>query len=474
AETELAETPHPDQGKANAEGAAPAAPKAEPAEAPADAAVTGEEAAPAARHIPRAYRRFLGMTRIQAEVTPPLPAGEVRRRIDVFLRDRYADLMSTLYEVKGTAAAERSGEFKAFDIWVEQPFDGKRGSQANPAFWSEIVRRALGTEQTFASTTSFEPTMASEAWDKAVMAILLSLALMIVYIWVRFAQFSSGLAAVVALIHDFLITLGAITLAALAADTFLGDWLLLADFKINLPVVGAFLMLVGYSINDTIVVFDRIRENRGRHGEISVSVVNTSINQVISRSVLTSTTTFLAVAALYVFAGRASTVHGLAFVMLFGTVVGTYSSIAIASPILVLREYLFRVYVWVYPIVGVGLFGYYAFVWKGPAEFFGAWPGWLWMVLQLGWVAVTWWAIRSSAAGEPWPVAEKSPVLVKVLAAISLLAPVAAVVLGLMTAIGRSEVRSAWAGPAAVGALATVPVTWVLCRMAWGKLAGKS
>jgi len=477
--TKPAETPPPDQGKANAEGAAPAAPKAEPAEAPAEEVAPAKEAAPeevvpAARHIPREYRRFLGMTRVQAEVTPPLPADEVRRRIDVFLRDRYADLVGTLHEVKGTVAAERSGEFKAFDIWVEQPFDGKRGSQPNPAFWSEVVRRALGTEQTFASTTSFEPTMAAEAWDKAVMAILLSLALMIVYIWVRFARFSSGLAAVVALIHDVLITLGAITLAAMAADTFLGDWLLLADFKINLPVVGAFMMLVGYSINDTIVVFDRIRENRGRHGEMSVSVVNTSVNQVLSRTVLTSTTTFLAVAALYVFAGRASTVHGLAFVMLFGTVVGTYSSIAIASPILVLREYLFRVYVWVYPIVGVGLFGYYAFVWKGPAEFFGAWTGWLWMVLELGWVAVTWWAIRTNAAGEPWPVAEKAPVLVKVLAAISLLAPVAAVVLGLMTAIGRSEVRSAWAGPAAVGALATVPVMWVLCRMAWGKLAGKS
>jgi len=472
-EPKAAETPPPDQGKANAEGAAPAAPKDEPAEAPSEEAAP-EEAAPAARHIPRAYRRFLGMTRVQAEVTPPLPTGEVRRRIDVFLRDRYPDLVGTLYEVKGAVAAERSGEFKAFDVWAEQPFDGKRGSQANPAFWSEVVRRALGTEQTFASTTSFEPTMASEARDKAVMAILLSLTLMIVYIWVRFARFSSGLAAVVALVHDVVITLGAITLAALAADTFLGDWFLLADFKINLPVVGAFLMLVGYSINDTIVVFDRIRENRGRHGEMSVSVVNSSINQVISRTVLTSTTTFLAVAALYAFAGRASTVHGLAFIMLFGTLVGTYSSIAIASPILVLREYLFRVYVWVYPIVGVGLLGYYAFVWKGPAEFFGAWTGWLWMVLQLGWVAVTWWAIRSNAAGEPWPVAEKSPVLVKALAAISLLAPGAAVVLGLMTAMGRSEVRSAWAGPAAVGALVTVPVTWVLCRMAWGKLAGKS
>jgi len=457
---------------------------ADPAEATADEEAgdeaadaeeaAGDQAAPAARHIPRKYRRFLGMTRIRARVTPPLSAGEVRRRIDVFLRDRYPDLVGTLFQVEGTERAERRGEFKAFDLWVEQPFGGKRAGQSTPDFWSEVVERALGTEQTFASTTSFEPTMAAEAWDKAVMAILLSLALMIVYIWVRFARFASGLAAVAALVHDVFITLGAVTVAALAADTFLGEALMLADFKINLPVVGAFLTLVGYSINDTIVVFDRIRENRGRHGEMSVPVVNGSINQILSRSVLTSTTTFLAVMALYIFAGRASTVHGLALVMLFGTLVGTYSSIAIASPILVLREYLFRVYVWVYPIVGVGLLGYYAFVWKGPAEFFGAWPGWLWTVLQVGWVAVTWRAVRARAAGEPWPPAETSPVLVKALAAISLLAPGAAAVLGLMTAVGGTAGRSAWAGPAAVGALVTVPVTWILVRMAWGKRAGKN
>ncbi|MFO8015186.1 MAG: protein translocase subunit SecD [Phycisphaerae bacterium] len=470
---EAAQTAPPEEKEADGAADAPSAAEEKPAEeaAPPEAAPEG---VPAARHIPREYRRFLGMTRIQAEVTPPLPVGEVQRRIDVFLRDRYPDMVGTLFEVKGTVPAERAGEFKAFDIWVEQPFDAQRGPQAIPAFWSEIVERALGTEQTFASTTSFEPTMASEAWDKAVMAILLSLALMIVYVWVRFAQFSSGLAAVVALVHDVLITLGAVTVAALVADTVFGDWLMLADFKINLPVVGAFLTLVGYSINDTIVVFDRIRENRGRHGEMSASVVNNSINQVISRTVLTSTTTFLAVMALYIFAGRASTVHGLAFVMLFGTLVGTYSSIAIASPILVLREYLFRVYVWVYPIVGVGLLAYYVFVWKTPGAFFGTWQGWVWAVLQVGWVAVTWGAVRARADGQTWPLAEKSSVLVKALAAVSLLAPGAAVVLGLLAALARVEARAAWAGPAAVGALVTVPVTWILVRMAWGKAAEKS
>ncbi len=433
------------------------------------------DAAPSAQFIPREFRGFLNMIRLQAEVDPPLPLGEVRRRLDVFLRDRHPDLVGTPYEVRGQRPGARSGEFKTLDIWVQEEYGGKRGPDTNPAFWADVVRRAIGTEQTFASTTSFEKTMGEEAWDKAVMAILLSLTLMIVYIWIRFARLSSGLAAVVALVHDVVITLGALTLAALLAETVVGDALLLADFKINLPIVGAFLTLVGYSINDTIVVFDRIRENRGRHGDMSVPVVNNSINQVISRTVLTSTTTFLAVMALYVFAGRSSTVHGLAFVMLFGTLVGTYSSIAIASPVLVLRGYLYRVYVWAYPVVWIGLLGYLGLVWKAPAAFFGTWIGWVTTPLALAWLAVTWPVVRKDAYGEAEPLVQRVPIVGHVLTTISLLAPLAAVGFGLATAVAPDGAEwTAWTGPAAVAAVATIPVTWALCRSVWGKAGGKS
>jgi len=296
---------------------------------------------------------------------------------------------------------------------------------------------------------------------------------MIVYIWIRFARLASGVAAVVALVHDVVITLGALSVAALVADTAVGRALLLADFKINLPIVGAFLTLVGYSINDTIVVFDRIRENRGRHGDMSVSVVNTSINQVLSRTVLTSTTTFLAVLALYIFAGRASTVHGLAFVMLIGTIVGTYSSIAIASPILVLRRFLFRVYVWAYPVVQVALWAYFALGWRTPAEFFGSWEGWVHTVVHLGWLALTWPVVRRAAAGETWPVLDRSPTLLQTVASVSVLAPVGAVVLGLATAVAPGDAEyTAWTGPATVALVAAIPATWTLARMAWGKRSG--
>jgi SecD/SecF fusion protein len=103
--------------------------------------------------------------------------------------------------------------------------------------------------------------------------------------------------------------------------------------KIDLPMIGAFLTLVGYSVNDTIVVFDRIRENRGKFGELSETVVNNSINQTLSRTILTSFTVFIVVVVLYFFGGVRSTVHGLSFVMTVGVLVGTYSSVAIAAPI---------------------------------------------------------------------------------------------------------------------------------------------
>jgi preprotein translocase SecF subunit len=439
--------------------------------APAAAAATAD--APAASYIPAELRQYLGMIRLRVEIDPAMAPGEVNRRVDAFLRDRYPELAVTPYEVRGSGQAGAAGEFASLEVWVAQPYAGARAAVPLSVFWTDAVSGALGGEQDFASTTSFEPTMAAEAWDKAVVAILFSLAAMIVYIWVRFSKLSSGVAAVVALVHDVVITLGAVTAAAMLSDTFLGTTLMLSDFKINLPMVGAFLTLVGYSINDTIVVFDRIRENRGKYGEMSVAVVNNSINQTVSRTVLTSVTVLLAVLALYVFAGRSSSIHGLAFVMLFGTLVGTYSSIAIASPILVLRDYLYRLFVWVYPILGVGLMVYYAFVYETPGEFFGSAVGWVWLVVQLAWVAVATSIVRCDAYGKPWPPAQKSPGLAKALAVVSMAAPLAAVVLVAVMILKPGSSATPWAGPAALGMLATAPVTWALARMAWGSASQK-
>ncbi len=154
--------------------------------------------------------------------------------------------------------------------------------------------------------------------QQALLATLYSLAGMLVYLWFRF-EFIYGAAAVVAVFHDTLITIGAFSLK---------------DYEITLTVVAAVLTLIGYSMNDTIVVFDRIRENlRLSRREGLADVVNRSINQTLSRTVLTSGLTFLTVLSIYLFGGEV--LHGMSFALVVGILIGTYSSIAVAAPMLV-------------------------------------------------------------------------------------------------------------------------------------------
>ncbi|MBN2461023.1 MAG: protein translocase subunit SecF [Candidatus Cloacimonetes bacterium] len=162
------------------------------------------------------------------------------------------------------------------------------------------------------------PRIGGELREKAVLAIFWALLGIILYIWWRF-EFSFGLAAVAALFHDVIITIGIFSLTGR---------------EIGLPVVAALLTIVGYSLNDTIVVFDRIREDLKIYRKESYSsVINHSINETLSRTIITSLTTFLVVLSLFLFGG--SVIHDFAFALLIGVVVGTYSSIFIASPILV-------------------------------------------------------------------------------------------------------------------------------------------
>ena len=162
------------------------------------------------------------------------------------------------------------------------------------------------------------PQVGAALRKQALLATLYSLAGMLVYLWFRF-ELIYGVAAVVAVFHDTLITIGAFSLA---------------DKEITLTVIAAILTLIGYSMNDTIVVFDRIRENlRLSRRENLTSVVNRSINQTLSRTVLTSGLTFLTVLSLYLFGGEV--LRGFSFALVIGILIGTYSSIAVAAPMLV-------------------------------------------------------------------------------------------------------------------------------------------
>ncbi len=163
-------------------------------------------------------------------------------------------------------------------------------------------------------------------------ALLLSLLLILAYVWFRFKEVTFGVASILALIHDVLITLVRLALSPWLAEQLGLSVLLIEPFKINLPIVAAFLTIIGYSLNDTIVIFDRVREIRGKSPNITRDLLNTAINQTLSRTILTSLTVFLVVSILYIAGGQG--IHGFAFALVVGTVAGTYSTMFIACPAL--------------------------------------------------------------------------------------------------------------------------------------------
>ena len=196
------------------------------------------------------------------------------------------------------------------------------------------VSNAVALKESLSRVTQIDPSIGQQAKQRAIIAVILSLIVIVAYIWIRFGTARYGFAAIAALVHDVCITLGAVTVCTFIAKTSLGQMLGLRDFKINLEMIAAFLTIIGYSLNDTIVVFDRIRENRGKQGKLNSNIISNSINQTLSRTLLTSFTTFLVVLIMYVFGGTG--LRGFTFALLIGIIVGTYSSIAIAAPILLL------------------------------------------------------------------------------------------------------------------------------------------
>jgi SecD/SecF fusion protein len=196
------------------------------------------------------------------------------------------------------------------------------------------IVQAASLKQSLPRVTQIDPSVGTEAKWRAGLAVGLGWIMIIAYLWFRFGRARYGIGGVVALIHDVIVAVSAVTVATYISRTSIGQTLLIGDFKINLDVIAAFLTIIGYSINDTIVVFDRIRENRGKTGVLSAKLINDSINQTLSRTVLTSVATLLVLLAMYIWGG--SGLRAFTFTMIVGILTGTYSSIAIASPILLL------------------------------------------------------------------------------------------------------------------------------------------
>ncbi len=199
------------------------------------------------------------------------------------------------------------------------------------------ILAAARLETSLPRVTQISPSIGAEKKTRALIAIVLSLCAIIGYIWFRFGDLRYGVAAITALVHDVSITLGAVTVCTYIAATQIGETLLIGDFKITLAIIAAFLTLIGYSLNDTIVIFDRIRENR-RKAQLTAQTITESINQTLSRTILTSFTTFIVVLVMYIFGGEA--LRGFTFAIGFGIIIGTYSSVAIAAPILLIGKKL--------------------------------------------------------------------------------------------------------------------------------------
>ncbi|ODA28673.1 protein translocase subunit SecDF [Planctopirus hydrillae] len=190
----------------------------------------------------------------------------------------------------------------------------------------------LANEPIFDEFNSFTTSVAAETQQNALLAILLSLVAIVVYIWFRFEKLYYGFAAVAALTHDALVVLGSVALGAWLAQTPIGPILGLEDFKINMGFIAAILTIIGYSLNDTIVIFDRIREIRGKNPNVTYDMINLSVNQTMSRTILTATTVLIVVVILYIFGGEG--IHTFAYSFIIGTIAGTYSTIFIANPVL--------------------------------------------------------------------------------------------------------------------------------------------
>ncbi len=289
-----------------------------------------------------------------AEVFVQDPPGEVAAETPRQSRERFTATTELTFEfpisgesVKGwlTAAANQLGNVPLADRDIQLKAPGADSLKARSDSWNVVIdiyekddanrifakaQEMMSAEPYFASSSGVGGQVAGQTQWKALVAMIASLLGIVAYVWIRFQNVAFGLAAIVALVHDVLIVLGAIAISHWLAGAL--GFLLIDDFRISLSVVAALLTVIGYSLNDTIVVFDRVREVRGKRQDITADMINQSISQTLSRTILTSLTTFLVVIILYIMGG--DSIHAFAFALVIGIIVGTYSSIFVASPVL--------------------------------------------------------------------------------------------------------------------------------------------
>jgi len=331
-EEKAAETP-PAETPAEPASATPAT-ETPPAQAPAaetpakqepatetPAATTSEPAAETQLTAP-ADLSLVGGTRAELKFPEPIahdPLAElVQGRLDSL------GLGQTPFRLANPSYQE--GSDARYDNWaLESSLDTEQTGKLLDAMEAELAATPV-----FASSSEIGGKVAGDTQMMAVYAMLASMVMIVLYVWIRFQNLFFGLAAVVALVHDVLIAVAALALSAYLSP-YMGA-LLVDPFKISLAVVAALLTIVGFSINDTIVIFDRIREVRGKSPRVTADMINLSVNQTLSRTIITSGTVFIACLILYFVGGPG--IHAFAYTMVIGVIAGTYSTVYIAAPLL--------------------------------------------------------------------------------------------------------------------------------------------
>tara|TARA_Y100000992_G_scaffold279573_1_gene225900 strand:- start:450 stop:1358 length:909 start_codon:yes stop_codon:yes gene_type:complete len=226
-----------------------------------------------------------------------------------------SEIRSSLNQMElGDVNVKEFGEKGDYLIKIEQKTENN--DQLIPEVKNTLINN-LNSEINFRRVENVGPKISAELLESGIIAIALALAAMLFYIWIRFEwQFSIG--SIIALFHDVIITIGIFSILS---------------FEINLSIIAAVLTIVGYSMNDTVVIYDRIRENLNKYNKLNISeIANISINETLPRTVITSVTTLLALFSIYILGGEI--LRGFSFAMILGVLIGTYSSIFVASPVL--------------------------------------------------------------------------------------------------------------------------------------------
>ena len=288
-----------------------------------------------------------GVAMVFDDLTPAVTTGEIQRRLrDMRLQPDFEDVgwrdarvVGLIPESAPAGVKPEDLRYKRIAITVVDPSMPYTEGESNDGWKTQVASKelalakaALAQSRALQRVTQFAPQIANETVQKAIIAVILSMIVIAIYIWVRFGSVGFGLGSVIALYHDVAVTIAAIMISHHLYDTWLGKLLLLRDFKFDLNMIAALLTVVGYSCSDTIIIFDRIRENRGRLTTVSPSLINNAVNQTLSRTIITSFTVFLTVVVMYFVGGDG--IHGFCFAMIVGIITGTYSSVIIASPML--------------------------------------------------------------------------------------------------------------------------------------------